>query len=177
MVLLPKSAEVTTVRDYRPITLIHSVGKLIAKVLANRSAPKLGELVHISQNAFIKGRFIHDRFKLVQASAKQLHARRVPCLLFKVDIAQAFDLVSWPFLLQVMQAVDFSRVWRDWVSMLLSSASTKVLLNSAPGDLVCHTRGLQQGDPLSPMLFLLIMEVLSAMFRRAENWSLLQQIG
>jgi hypothetical protein len=101
----------------------------------------------------------------------------VPCLLFKVDIAQAFDLVSWPFLLQVMQAVDFSRVWHDWVSMLLSSASTKVLLNSAPGDLVCHTRGLQQGDPLSPMLFLLIMEVLSAMFRRAENWSLLQQIG
>jgi hypothetical protein len=94
MVLLPKTAEAVTVRDYRPITLIHSVGKLIAKVMVNRLAPKLGELVHVSQNAFIKGRFIHDSYKLMQASARQLHARRVSCLLFKVDIARAFDSVS-----------------------------------------------------------------------------------
>jgi hypothetical protein len=80
-------------------------------------------------------------------------------------------------LLQVMQAVSFSRVWHDSVSALLSSASTKVLLNGAPGDRVCHAHGLRQGDPLSPMLFLLVMEVLSATFRWAESWSLEQQLG
>jgi hypothetical protein len=59
-------------------------------------------------------------------------------MLFKVDIARSFDSMPWPFLLQVMEVVGFSRVWRDWVSAMLSSASTKVLLNGAPGDRVCH---------------------------------------
>jgi hypothetical protein len=67
MVLLPKMAKVATVKDYRPITLIHSVDKLIMKALANRLAPRLGELVHVSQNAFIKGCFIHDSYKPMQA--------------------------------------------------------------------------------------------------------------
>jgi hypothetical protein len=63
-----------------------------------------------------------------------------------------------------MQVVDFSGTWRDWVSALLSSASTKVLLNGAPEERVCHARSLRQGNPLSPFLFLLIKEVMSAMF-------------
>jgi hypothetical protein len=74
--------------------LIHMVGKLLSKVLANRLAPKLGELIHHSQSAFIKGRMIHDSFRFVQASTKLLSARRQSCLLFKVDITKAFDSVS-----------------------------------------------------------------------------------
>jgi hypothetical protein len=170
MVVLQKTADATTIRDYRSIALIHSTDKLITKALV----PRLGELVHVSQNAFIKGRFIQDSLKLIQASAKQLHARKVPNLLLKVDIARAFDSVSWSFLLHVMRVVGFSTIWHDWVYALLSSASTKVLLNGTLGERVCHTCGLCQGNhPLSPMLFLLIMEVLSAMFRLADNWSLL----
>jgi hypothetical protein len=177
MVLLPKSIDAETMSDYWPITLIHSIGKLIAKVLVNKHAPRLSELVHVSQNAFIEGRFIHDSFKLIQASTKQLHARKVPSLLLKVDIARAFDLVSWPFLLQIMQVVDFSSGWRDWVSALLSSASIKVMLNDMPEERGCHARSLRQGYPLSPMLFLLVMEVLSAMFRWADGWSLPKPLG
>jgi hypothetical protein len=99
MVLLPKKAEVSSIKDYRPIALIHIMGKLISKVLASHLAPKLWDLVHVSQSVFIKGRFIQDNFKLVQASAKVLHAWKVACLLLKVDIARAFDSISWPFLL------------------------------------------------------------------------------
>jgi hypothetical protein len=99
IVLLPKSADAESMKEFRPIALIHPVGKIIAKVLANRLAPKLDRLVHVNQNAFVKGCFIHDSFKLMQASAKQLHARKVACLLLKIDIARAFDSVPWPFLL------------------------------------------------------------------------------
>jgi hypothetical protein len=76
LVLIPKTAEASSIRDYRPISLIHLLGKLFSKVLANRLAPRLHELVHCSQSAFINGRCIHDSFKFVQASAKLLHARR-----------------------------------------------------------------------------------------------------
>jgi hypothetical protein len=67
-------------------------------VLAQRLAPMLDELVHRSQSAFIMGRMIHDSFRFVQASAKALHAWRKPSLLLKVDIACAFNSITWPFL-------------------------------------------------------------------------------
>jgi hypothetical protein len=63
-------------------------------VLANRLAPKLSGLVHISQSVFIKGHFIQDKFKMVQSSAKLLHARKCASLLLKVDTAKAFDSVT-----------------------------------------------------------------------------------
>jgi hypothetical protein len=94
MVLLPKTVNAKIIKDYRSIAFIHSIGKLIAKVLANRLVPRLQELVHVSQNTFIKGCFIHDSFKLVQASAKHLHVRKVPSVLLKVDIVRLFDSVS-----------------------------------------------------------------------------------
>jgi hypothetical protein len=93
MVLLPKTMDIEAIKDYMPITLIHSIGKLIAKVLVNRLTPMLQELLHVRQNAFIKafikGRFIHGSFKLIHALAKHLHARKVPSLLLKVDIARS----------------------------------------------------------------------------------------
>jgi hypothetical protein len=62
--------------------------------------------------------------------------------------------------------------WIDWVSALLSTANSKVLFNGIPGERICHVRGLHQGDPLSPMLFLLVMEILSALIRKVDDWAL-----
>jgi hypothetical protein len=177
MTLLPKSVEAKGITDNRPISLIHSICKLFSKVLANRLAPKLDSLVHISQITFIRGRFIQGNFKLIQSSAKLIHARKRPTLLLKIVIAQAFDSVPWPFLLELMEFAGFSRRCRDWTSVLLSSAGTKVLMNGNPGDKICHAHGLRQGDPLSPMLFLLVMELLNALIEKAHCWSFLQSLG
>jgi hypothetical protein len=108
MVLLPKSSQAMAIKDYRPIVLIHLIGKLISKVLSNRLATQLDKLVHKSQSAFIKGRLLHDNFRFVQSSAKLLHARHIPCLLFKVDLARAFDSVAWQFLMEIMHHMGFS---------------------------------------------------------------------
>ena len=171
MVLLKKKNEAQEISDYRPISLMHSFGKLIAKCLARRLALVLNDLVHPCQSAFIQGRSIHDNFRAVQLTCKTLHQKKQSCLL-KIDIAKAFDSVCWPFLLEVLQRLGFSRRWRNWMSILLGSASTKVLLNGRPGNRICHARGLRQGDPLSPMLFVLAMEVLGGLIRWAESQSI-----
>lgn len=165
--LLPKKRDAKSPADYRPISLIHSFAKLAAKVLANRLAPSMHQLVDINQSAFIKNRSIHDNFKLVELAAKALHRHKKATILLKLDISKAFDTVDWSFLLQVLQAMGFGARWRDWISALISTASTSILLNGEPGNKIANRRGLRQGDPLSPMLFILVMEVLHRLFAAA----------
>lgn len=164
-------------QDFRPISLIHSFPKLISKMLANRLSPRLDELIQRNQSAFVKGRSILDNFKYVQSAAKLLKKRKIPKILLKLDISKAFDTVAWPFLLELMQAWGFGYLWRDWIALILSTASTRVLLNGQPGGKIIHRRGLRQGNPLSPMLFLLIMDVLNRLFSKASELGLLQPIG
>jgi hypothetical protein len=70
-------------------------------------------MIHVSQSSFVKGRFIQYNFKVVQGTTKLLYARKWPSLLVKVDIARAFDSVTWSFLLEVLQHIGFPARWRD----------------------------------------------------------------
>jgi hypothetical protein len=149
----------------------------VSKILANHLAVRLLELVHKSKSAFITGRYIQDNFWFVHSAAKLLHARQYACLLLKIDIAKAFDSVTWPVLLEVLEFVGFPVVWCKWILALLSTASTQIILNGVPGNTIHHGRELCQGDPLSLMMFLLIMEVLSALIHKADGWPLLQDLG
>jgi len=148
---------------------MHSFSKLFAKCLARRLAPRLQDIVAQNQSAFIKGRAIHDNFRSVQLACRWLHARKHPSVLVKTDIAKAFDSVAWPFLLEVLQHIGFSRRWTNWISILLSAASTKVLVNGRPGRRIAHARGLRQGDPISPMLFVIVMGVRNSQIRAADS--------
>lgn len=175
--LIPKKNEVVAAKDFRPISLVHSFGKLVTKILANRLAPLLDSLVSSNQSAFIRGRCIHDNFVLVQQTVKVLHRNKVPSLFLKLDISKAFDSVSWPFLLEVLQHLGFGNFWRNLVANLLSSSSTQILVNGEPGEIIQHQGGLRQGDPLSPMLFILVMDVLNSLSVKAANEGLLQSLS
>jgi mannosylglycoprotein endo-beta-mannosidase len=75
---------------------------------------------------------------MVQQTARLLHQQKLPRILLKLDISKAFDSVSWPFLLKVMQQLGFGQIWRDIISGLLSTSSTQVLVNGVPGDHILH---------------------------------------
>jgi hypothetical protein len=113
---------------------------------------------------------------LQQQSIKSLHKRKVASLFLKLDISKAFDSVSWAFLLEVISQLGFGPIWRNLISNLLASSSMQVSLNGPPGNHIRHHKGLRQGDPLSPMLFVLIMDVLRSLFRAAESRGLLHSL-
>ena len=170
LTLIPKEEEAYLPTDYRPISLVHSFAKLVTKILANRLVPMLKELVATNQSAFVQGRCIHDNYMLVQQTIKLLHKKKVPSIFLKLDISKAFDSVSWSFLLEILQHLGFGTAWCNLVSRLLTTASTRILVNGEPGEVIRHQRGLRQGDPLSPMLFILVMDVLNSLFTKAGGW-------
>jgi hypothetical protein len=169
LVLLRKNDAPKRLKDYRPIALMHNFSKIFAKCLARRLAPRLSEMVAPNQSAFIKGRAIHDNFRTVQLVCRWLYSKNVPSLLLKVDIAKAFDSITWPFLIDILRHIGFSRRWCNWISALLSTTSTKVVVNGRPGRRIAHARGFRQGDPISPMLFVLVMEILNSLIREADR--------
>jgi mannosylglycoprotein endo-beta-mannosidase len=102
IMLLPKKEGAVDLKDFRPISLVHSFARLLTKVVARWLAPRMPEFVDDNQTVFIHGRSIQDNFTLVQESAKKLSSMKQPSILLKVDIAKAFDIISWPFLLSVL---------------------------------------------------------------------------
>ena len=97
--------------------------------------------------------------------------------MLKLDIARAFDSVSWGFLMEILRKIGFGPRFCELVSIPLSTASTRVLLNGEPGPPIWHRRGLRQGDPLSPSMFVLMMNSLNRVLAKAIEWGVLKRLA
>lgn len=111
IILLPKKEAPALLKDYQPISLIHSFSNLATKLMATRLAGRMGDLIPYTQSAFIRGRSIHENFMFVRGMARRFHTEHQPMVLLKLDISRAFDSVSWPFLLQLLQHRGFGMRW------------------------------------------------------------------
>jgi len=132
IILLPKKHDAKRITDYRPIILIHSTAKLFSNLLANRLEPLLDSLVSKCQSAFIKKRSIHDNFLYARNTMRKLHKTMTPALFMKLDIQKAFDDVNWSYLIEVLQAFGFGPPWREWISILFLTATSRALLSVVP---------------------------------------------
>ncbi|KAE8790316.1 hypothetical protein D1007_35372 [Hordeum vulgare] len=138
-------------------------------VLAIRDRKMMHGIVSINKSAFIKVRSIHDNYLLVRQVARKIHASKVSGTFLKLDISRAFDSLNWPFLFEVLKRRGFARKWLHWVSTLLSTTCTKIIANGVPSRPIAHAQGLTQGDPISPLIFVIAMDSLSAILCKATE--------
>lgn len=164
--LIPKSENSCKAKDFRPISLIGGVQKIISKLLANRLQEVIGDLVHQSQTGFLKGRQITEGFVYAQEVLHFTKENNIPVAIFKADIHKAFDTISWRFLSKVLLHLGFPEIWISWIMRLVLQGSSQIMINGLIGKKIELRRGVRQGDPLSPFLFILAMDFIPRWLQR-----------
>lgn len=132
-------------------------------MLTNRLKAHIPLLMHADQTGFLSGRNISENFLYAADILHYCAKKKAPSLIIKLNFRKAVDSVCWTSLLHTMQVRGFPPRWCDWINSLLSTGLTAVMLNGIPGSWIQCKNGLQQGDPLSPHLFI-IADILQQMF-------------
>ena len=169
LVLIPKKEGSNNLSDFRPISLVGGFYKLLAKVLANKLKKVVSKVVSLAQNAFVEGRQILYVVLIANEVIDSLLKRNESGVLCKLDIEKAYNHISWNFLLIVMRKMGFEEQWAGWISWCISTMSFSVLVNGSPLGFFISSRGLRQGDSLSPYFFGIGMEAFSSLINRAER--------
>ncbi|GJY98762.1 RNA-directed DNA polymerase, eukaryota [Tanacetum coccineum] len=159
----------------RPISLIGSVYKVVTKVLANRLAPVIADLISDTQSAFVAGRQILDGPFILDEILHWCKRKNKKAMFFKVDFAKAYDSVRWDYLLEVLEAFGFGRTWCNWIRGTLTSAKASILINGSPSkEYSCHPWSLTR-DPHVLIYFILIMYLFNISFNRVVDEGLFKE--
>ncbi|KAK0599556.1 hypothetical protein LWI29_006326 [Acer saccharum] len=175
--LIPKCVKPKIMKDFRPISLVGSFYKILAKILANRLRRVIGTVVGDTQMAFIKDRHILDGFVIAEEIIHYWKKGKEGGLMVKLDFEKAYDSVDHSFLDDILGDMGFGQKWRQWMRHCIVSPRISVLVNGSPTREFGLERGLRQGDPLSPFLFNVVVEGLSALFRKVESLDMMKGVS
>nr|GEX67738.1 RNA-directed DNA polymerase, eukaryota [Tanacetum cinerariifolium] len=174
--LIPKKPDAKVVKDFRPITLIGCIYKIIAKIMANRLNSVISDLISDVQSAFVSNRQILDGPFILNELLSRCNYRKTKAMIFKVDFEKDFDFVRWDFLDDILNKFGFGAKWRGWIQGCLNSSMGSILVNGNPTPEFKFHKRLKQGDPLSPFIFILVMESLNLSFNNILNTMLFKGI-
>ncbi|KAJ0548751.1 putative RNA-directed DNA polymerase [Helianthus annuus] len=170
--LIPKVPTPDSITDYRPISCCNTLYKCISKIISDRMKNGLADIVSINQSAFVPGRRISDNILLTQELMHNYHRNfGPPRCAFKIDIQKAYDTVEWSFLENTLKGFGFHAKMIKWVMACVSSTSFSLAINGNLFGYFKGKRGLRQGDPMSPYLFTMVMEVLTLLLNRQVSLS------
>ena len=170
--LVPKKLEAKRLVEFRPISLCNVAYKIVSKVLSKRLKSVLPWIITETQAAFVEDRLISDNILIAHELLHALNSNN-SCsreyIAVKTNLSKAFDRVEWSFLEKAMRALGFSDAWCRTIMECVTSVSYQVLINGTPHGDIRPTRGIRQGDPLSPYLFVICTEMLVLKLIQAEN--------
>ncbi|XP_057450409.1 uncharacterized protein LOC130741856 [Lotus japonicus] len=169
LVLIPKIKKAEHATQFRPISLCNVIFKIVTKTIANRLKLILPDLICEAQSAFVPNRLITDNALIAHECFHYMKKKitgRNDIMALKLDMAKAYDQIEWSFLRSVMENMGFPQNWVSLIMRCVSTVSFSIMLNGNPQTVFSPGRGLRQGDPLSPYLFILCGEVFSALIER-----------
>uniref|UniRef100_A0A803Q247 Reverse transcriptase n=1 Tax=Cannabis sativa TaxID=3483 RepID=A0A803Q247_CANSA len=169
--LIPKCDNPSSFDQFCPLSLCNFGYKVIARILTDRLKPIFDKIISPFQSAFLKGRWIAECSVLateVMDTMRKIKGRK-GFMGVKTDMHKAYDRIEWGFLAEVLKANGFNTHVCNLIMQCVTSVSFSVLVNGAPGNVFSPGRGLRQGDPLSPYLFILCSEVLLKLIWKTED--------
>ena len=169
LALIPKKSDAIEVKDFRPISPVGGLYKILVKLLANRLRLVLPSIISTSHNAFVQGRQILDSILIANECLDSRIRQGEPGVFCKIDVEKAYDHVNWDFLIYLLQRCGFPLHWRNWIRFCISTVRFSILINGSPSGFFESSRGLRQGDPLLPLLFVVVMEALSRLMDRTVH--------
>ena len=168
--LIPKKDKDTFyLKNFRPISLLTVDYKILAKTFANRLQKCLSYLIHSDQSGFLKGRNIGSNIRLIIDILEYTDAKNIPGAILLLDIQKAFDSVSHEFLLRVLKRFNFSEKFIGWIKAFYANRKSYVLNYGNLTTAIDMERGVFQGCPISPYLFLLVIETMAIAIRQNDN--------
>jgi hypothetical protein len=167
--LLPKKENAVQIQQYRPICLLNVSFKVFTKVATNRISSIAHKIIKPTQTAFMPGRHILEGVVVLHETIHELQKKKLDGVLFKIDFEKAYDKVKWPFLQQTLRMKGFNPLWCGWIRDFIEGGSVGIKVNNDIGHYFQTRKGLRQGDPLSPLLFNLVGDMLAIMIARARD--------
>ena len=167
--LCKNPAEAENIKNWRPISLLNTDYKLVSKVLTSRLRKVIGTVVDIDQTCAVPNRSILDNCHLFRNIVDYIKQKNLRTILVSLDLEKAFDKVSHRYLYSVLHSFGFGEQFIKWIRLLYEDASISVLVNGHLTDPFPYLRGVRQGCPLSPLLYVLAVEPLAEKIRREKD--------